>query len=135
MKQTLAKHIANKQTIEDAFQGIGYFAATSAVVQVCLPIIREKGLLTKFGFLAIIYGLLVLSGYYLAVHVIRPFVKVFYPNFTLRHADDNHVERKGFRRNLKRPGALLFAMLLLITLYLGWTLVEMTLLFVSKTAV
>jgi hypothetical protein len=123
----LAKHIAKKETIKDAFEGIGFFAATAALIQLCVPIIREKDILAKVGFLAIIYGLLFLSGYYLAAHVIRPLVKIFYPDFTLPHVDDRHLRKKGLR-----PGALLFALLSLVTLYLGWILVEMALVSASK---
>jgi len=126
----LARHIAKKETIEDAFQGIGFFAATAALVQVCVPIIRQRDLLSKFGFLGIIYGLLFLSGYYLAAHVIRPLVKVYSPDFTLPDVDRKHLVKKGFR-----PAALMFALLCLGALYLGWKLVEMALLSIPKTAV
>jgi hypothetical protein len=126
----LARHIAKKETIEDFFQGFGFFAATAALVQLCGPVIRQRdGLLGKFGFIGIIYGLLFLSGFYLAAHVIRPLIRIYSPDFTLADVDRRHIVKKSFR-----PAALLFALLLLGALYLGWELVEIALLSISKPA-
>src|SRR5688572_10575268 len=91
------KVLVNKELSKDVLQGIGYFVLIAGLIRLSVPVIRSGPLYLKLLFVIFLLWLIWFVSIYILIHVIRPIVKLYHPEFTMPEIDPNHIVKSGIK--------------------------------------
>lgn len=108
----------DKDLIKDAMQSLAYFAFIGAIFRFGGPEVKSD-INKLIPFTLIFLTLLFFIYIFTIIHVIRPGVQIYYPEFGLKGIDSHY-------RPLNRlhPANVVFVSILAMYIYIGWFIVS-----------
>lgn len=119
----MKKLILDKELSKDVLQGIGYYAFLAGLVRLCVPSVKAASFVAQLGFVLFLLWLIWFVSTYIMIHIVRPVVKLYHPEFTLPEVDPDHVYKSNWRQVLLTKSFAKLLVLYLASLYFGWLIV------------
>lgn len=119
----MTRLLLHKDLSKDLLQVIGYYVFIAGFIRLGFPIAREEHWIAKIGIAAFTLWLIWYVSCYTLLHVIRPIVKLYFPDFTLPNIDEHHERPDKWWSAVFRRDFCLMYILFFATLYIGWFIV------------
>ena len=109
----MKKLLMDPDKSKDLLYALGAFTFLSGLFKLCVPTVRDSMLSVKIFASLVILALIWYVSMYVLLHVVRPIVQLYYPDFTLPEIDVNHKIPSKWWHSFQNP-----AFLLMLALYL-----------------
>jgi len=101
-------------------------------VRLGFPIVQQQHWLSKTFVAIFTLWLIWFISLYSLLHVVRPIVRLYHPNFTLPDIDENHIRPTSWIEAVFRLDFLVMLMVFSLTMYIGWFIIGAALVAVSN---
>jgi hypothetical protein len=119
MKNALLKFVRDKDLLKDFFTGIGYFVFIAGIARLAYPSIQGDSWWVQICAFVITISLLYVALLFWSVHVARPIIQLYSPEFGLPELDE-HAKPATAWNTIKRLDIWLYLFMVVSALQLGW---------------
>lgn len=126
MKKTIEGIISSKDLMKDIFAGMGYFVLAAGMTNAILAIVKPAPWFVKVSVTAFLVFSLWFAAIFWIMHVVRPVIQISWPEFKFPGIDPK-AKRVRWSQLFGRADFLVFLLMGLFTIELGWYLVTVVL--------
>jgi hypothetical protein len=130
IKKTVVGILKDEGLMKNIFTGIGYFVLSAGIAKILIGHGGVKTWLSTILAVTFIFSLLLLASSFWLLHVIRPIMKITWPEFGIPNIDPG-VEKVPYKAMAKRVDIWVYGVLAVLSLQGGWYIVEV---FIESTS-
>ena len=123
IKRTIIGVLKDPSLMKDIFSGLGYFMLTGGIAKIFISSGAESSMISKLIIIAFIMALLTFASLFWLIHVVRPIIKMTWPEFGIPDIDDG-ASKLPFKQLVRRLDVWVYILVGTTSVFLGWSVFQ-----------